>query len=129
MQDMRSCTDTTVIQVLGVCMGDRLSLSYTFPQVVERQQSTEAHLKCQIESFTHFKVTHLCSFIFEHILLITIAEVNVKFILILSFVIVKKVLLGKMLIPTKAGQMLPVFSSLLNMGQLLIGMVCILLLA
>lgn len=74
-------------------------------------------------------MTHLYSFIFEHDLLITIAEVNVKFILILSFAIVKKVQLGKMLIPTKAGQMLPVFSSLLNMGQLLTGMFSILLLA
>lgn len=64
-------------------------------------------------------MTHLYSFIFEHNLLITIAEVNGKFILILSFALVKKVQLGKMLVPTKAGQMLPMFSSLLNMGQLL----------
>lgn len=67
-------------------MDEPLSLSHAFSQVVEWQQSTAA----QIESFTHFKVTHLYSFICEHNLLITIAEVNVKFILILSFAIVKR---------------------------------------
>lgn len=62
-------------------------------------------------------MTHLYSFIFEHKLLITIAEVDVKFTLILSFAIVKTEQLGKMLIPTKAGQMLPVFSSHTKYGS------------
>lgn len=96
----RTCRTCTHAQILPwfkfwvVWMDGRLSLSRAFSQVVKWQQSTAAQLRCQIESFTHFKMTHLYSFICEHNLLITIAEVNVKFILILSFAIVKKVQLG-----------------------------------